>query len=173
MKKLVITTQYMENYGTAEKPYMKFKGGSTYVMPNCGDLDSNEQATLVARVRPFITTTLVDSNGGCEEYIMSDAIVDHNEKVCDEWETPIQFSINGADVNFIKVLDNQSEAGYLRKSIIERTETWTGDRSDTNRSNYKVEFLMEDGEFCYSNAEVNAWLDANDPEKEIVLPEAG
>ena len=168
MKKLVITTQYMENYGNAEKPYMKFKGGSTYVMPNCGDLDSNEQATLVARVRPFITTTLVDSNYGCEEFIMSDAIVDHNEKVCDEWETPIQFSFNGADVNFIKVLDNQSEAGYLKKSIIERTETWTN-----NRENYKVEFLMEDGEFCKSNAEVNAWLDANDSEDEVLLPEAG
>ena len=168
MKKLVITTQYMENYGNAEKPYMKFKGGSTYVMPNCGDLDSNEQATLVARVRPFITTTLVDSNYGCEEFIMSDAIVDHSEKVCDEWETPIQFSFNGADVNFIKVLDNQSEAGYLKKSIIERTETWTN-----NRENYKVEFLMEDGEFCKSNAEVNAWLDANESEDEVLLPEAG
>ena len=29
MKKLVITTQYMENYGCIDNPYMKFKGGST------------------------------------------------------------------------------------------------------------------------------------------------
>ena len=170
MKKLVINTQYMENYGSPEKPYMKFKGGSTYVMYNCGDLDhnDNELATIVAQVRPYITTTLADSNGGCEEYITSSAVVKHVDEAWDKWETPIQFSFNGADVNFIKVLDNQSEAGYLKKSIIERTETWTN-----NRENYKVEFLMEDGEFCKSNAEVNAWLDANDSEDEVLLPEAG
>jgi|TARA_R100000081_G_C4780873_1_gene151440 hypothetical protein len=169
MKKLVIETQYMENYGDAQSPYMKFKGGSTYVMFNCGDeLTENEIATIIARVRPYITTTLADSNGGCEEYITSHGIIDHKDAHCADFETAIQFSFDGADVNFIKRLDNQSEAGYLRKSIIERTETWTN-----NRENYKVEFLMEDGEFCKSNAEVNAWLDANDSEEEILLPEAG
>ena len=29
MQKLVIETQYLENYGDLEKRYMKFKGGST------------------------------------------------------------------------------------------------------------------------------------------------
>ena len=172
MKKLVITTQYMENYGSKENPYMKFKGGSTYVMYNCGDLDSNEQATLVARVRPFVTTTLTDSNGGCEEYVMSDAIIDHSEKAWDNWETPIQFSIamNG-NVNFLKVTDNR-EDGYMRKSILEKTESWTGCmESNTGRKDYSVEFLMENGDFCNGNKEVRAWLDANDPEKEIELPE--
>ena len=38
MNKLVIKTQYLENYGTTEKPYMKFKGGNTYVMENCGSI---------------------------------------------------------------------------------------------------------------------------------------
>jgi hypothetical protein len=68
MNKLVINTQYLENYGTQEDPYMKFKGGNTFVLPNCGELDSNEIATVVARVRPFITTTLAESNGGCDEW---------------------------------------------------------------------------------------------------------
>ena len=36
MNKLVITTQYMENYGDKNDPYMKFKGGNTYELPNCG-----------------------------------------------------------------------------------------------------------------------------------------
>ena len=167
MKKLVITTQYMENYGCMDNPYMKFKGGSTYVMKNCGDLDSNEQATVVAKIRPYITTNLIDSNGGCEEYIISDAIVDYSEKVCDEWETPIEFSMSKGDVYFIKVLDNQSEAGYLRKSILTRTETWVNDRQQ-----YKVEYLVEDGRYC-NEEELRVWLDTNDVEPEVVLPEAG
>ena len=45
MNKLVINTQYLENYGTKENPYMKFKGGNTYVMNNCGDLNENEIAS--------------------------------------------------------------------------------------------------------------------------------
>ena len=167
MKKLVITTQYMENYGSMDNPYMKFKGGSTYVMKNCGDLDSNEQATVVAKIRPYITTNLIDSNGGCEEYIVSDAIVDYSEKVCDEWETPIEFSMSKGDVYFMKVLDNQSEAGYLKKSILTRTETWVNDRQ-----NYKVEYLMEDGDYC-NEEELRVWLDTNDVEPEVKLPEAG
>ena len=35
MNKLVIDTQYLENYGSSENPYMKFKGGSTYVEDYC------------------------------------------------------------------------------------------------------------------------------------------
>ena len=39
MNKLVIHTQYLENYGDSKDPYMKFKGGTTYVMSNCGELN--------------------------------------------------------------------------------------------------------------------------------------
>ena len=134
----------------------------------CGDLDHNDNdlATIVAQVRPYITTTMADSNGGCEEYITTSAVVKHVDEAWDKWETPIQFSINGTDVNFIKVLDNQSEAGYLRKSIHTRTETWVNDRQD-----YKVEYLMMDGEYC-NEKELRVWLDVNDPEPEVKLPEA-
>ena len=45
--------------------------------------------------------------------------------------------------------------------------------SNTGRKDYSVEFLMENGDFCNGNKEVSAWLDANDPEKEIQLPEVG
>lgn len=34
MSMLLITTQVQENYGSAEKPYWKFKGGSDYVVRN-------------------------------------------------------------------------------------------------------------------------------------------
>lgn len=32
--KIVIDTQYMENYGSAAEPYWKFKGGSSYMIEN-------------------------------------------------------------------------------------------------------------------------------------------
>tara|TARA_Y100000385_G_scaffold262586_1_gene294356 strand:+ start:369 stop:878 length:510 start_codon:yes stop_codon:yes gene_type:complete len=154
MNKLVIETQYLENYGTLEDPYMKFKGGNTYVMPNCGDLNANEIATLVAQVRPYITTTLLESNGGCEEYVIDSKVVLHREQVCPEWETPIDFCIDqfNGNVNFMKVYDNR-EDGWMRKEILEVTETWTN-----NRENYKKEFLMDDGDFCVGDKEANAWL---------------
>ena len=85
MNKLVINTQYMENYGDLESPYMKFKGGNTFVMFNCGDLTENEIATITAQVRPYITTTLLESNGGCEEYIIDKAtMVPQNAKIAEQ-----------------------------------------------------------------------------------------
>ena len=57
--------------------YMKFKGGSTYVMPNCGDLNQNQIATIVAQVKPFICMDFEKSNGGCDEYMENCA--DHNK----------------------------------------------------------------------------------------------
>ena len=70
MKNIVINTQYMENYGDSLNPYMKFKGGSTYVVKTLNDaINDNEVATIVAQVRPLIQMTMADTNGGCEEYI--------------------------------------------------------------------------------------------------------
>ena len=171
MNKLVIETQYMENYGNMENAYMKFKGGSTYVMFNCGDLTENEIATIVARIRPYITTNLIESNGGSEEYILSQGVMDHKDAHCADYETAIQFSFGpSGQVNFLKVTDNR-EDGWMKKSILEKTETWTGDMSTTKRSNYKCEYLMENGDFVLEK-DMKEWFDKNDPEPEVVLPEA-
>jgi len=166
MNKLVITTQYMENYGCAKEPYMKFKGGNTYELPNCGDLNENEVATIVAQVRPYITTTLIESNGGCEEYIVDFKVVSHTTKTVEDWETVTDFTLIGGSVNFMKVTDNR-EDGWMKKEILERTETWTGDMSNTKRANYKDEYLMEDGDFV-SKKELGEWFELNAPvESEI------
>jgi len=168
MNKLVITTQYMENYGCAKDPYMKFKGGNTYELPNCGDLNENEIATIVAQVRPYITTTLIESNGGCEEYIIDFKVVSHSTKTVEDWETITEFCFDQftGDVNFMKVTDNR-EDGWMKKEILERTETWTGDMSDTKRANYKSEYLMEDGDIV-NQKELGEWIELNAPvESEI------
>lgn len=153
MNKLVINTQYLENYGTSESPYMKFKGGNTYVMDNCGDLDENQVATITAQVRPYITTTLIESNGGCEEYIIDNKVMGQRLPACDEWVTPTTFHIVGNKINFMKVTDNR-EDGWMRKEILEKTETWTN-----NRESYKASYLMEDGDICDTEAELKAWFE--------------
>lgn len=158
MNKLVITTQYMENYGDKENPYMKFKGGTTYVMYNVGDLTENEIATHVAKVRPFITTDFEQSNGGSEEYVNTFAVVNHNEKICDEWETITQFSFAGSTVNFMKVTDNRND-GWMREEILEKTETWVGDMSHgTKRGAYYDEYLMEDGDMVHGQNGLKEWF---------------
>ena len=169
MNKLVIQTQYLENYGDEKDPYMKFKGGDTYVMPNCGEPSKNELATIVAKVRPFITTTMAETHGGSEEYIISTEVVPHSQKVCEDWETVTEFNLLGGKVNFMKVTDNR-EDGWMKKSILEKTETWTGIALGTKRANYKAEFLMEDGEFVLEE-DLRAWFEANEPEPKVVLPE--
>ena len=157
MYKLVIKTQYMENYGD-EKPYMKFKGGNTYIMENCGSLNDNETATIVAQVRPYITTDLIRSNGGSEEYVTEFKVVNHRIKVCDDWESPTTFHIVGDKVNFMKVTDNR-EDGWMRKEILEKTETWTHDQMGVSRVDYKASYLMEDGDICDTEAELREWFD--------------
>lgn len=161
MNKLVITTQYMENYGDMNNPYMKFKGRNTFELPNCGDLNENEVATIVAQVRPYITTTLIESNGGCEEYIVDTKVVSHTTKTVEDWETVTEFNLIGGSVNFMKVTDNR-EDGWMKKEILERTETWTGDMSDTKRANYKSEYLMEDGDIV-NQQELGEWFENNAP----------
>ena len=53
----------------------------------------------------------------------------------------------------------------MKSEILESTETWTNDRE-----NYKKEFLMEDGDYCVGDKEVNAWLKEYAPEPEVTLP---
>jgi len=172
MNKLLINTQYMENYGDSESPYMKFKGGSTYVMFNCGDLTENEIVTITAQVRPYVTTTLLESNGGCEEYIIGRGeMLKHNQPHSEDWETTTQFSITpSGKVNFLKVTNNR-EDGWMKKEIIEKTESWVGDMSaDVKRGNYKAEFLMEDGDLVLEK-DLRKWFELNSPEPEVVLPD--
>ena len=160
MKKLVIQTQYLENYaawdwdGQGQCPQgWKPKGGSTYVLPNCGaDVDMD---AVVDAVSPHITT----NNDHTREYIISYEVVDSNVPVCEDWETVTEFNLIGGTVNFMKVTDNR-EDGWMRREILEKIETWTMGEGYMDRNNYKVEFLMEDGDFVVGNDELVEWLDA-------------
>ena len=84
MQKLVIQTQYLENQGSRSNPYMKFKGGNTYVYKTSNELDQNQIATIVAQFKPSLMD-LESSNGGCEEFILSAKVVPLSEKVSEDW----------------------------------------------------------------------------------------
>ena len=71
--KILITTQYRENYGTAEEPYWKFKGGEDYFIL---DVDPLKVAPglLVEQVRGRIEHT----GAMTEEYILDwELVEDH------------------------------------------------------------------------------------------------
>jgi hypothetical protein len=62
---IVIRTQYRENYGTAEQPYWKNKGGSNYKVTNV-NLNKNLGSEVVAKVESLI----VKNDKYQQEYII-------------------------------------------------------------------------------------------------------
>lgn len=67
---IVISTQYLENYGDAENPYWKYKGGSEYKIPNFVGRD-DEAESIVQRVR----STIEYAHEYAEEYVIGWSIV--------------------------------------------------------------------------------------------------
>ncbi len=74
---LVIRTQDYENYGTAEDPYWKFKGGSEFKVVNLPARLSDTDITMtVMRVRgeieysnPMFETQIVDWSVESDDYL--------------------------------------------------------------------------------------------------------
>ena len=84
MAKLLISTQVYENYGDANRPYWKPKGGNDYVVKNIGRIDLEKIATpgiykpedmiafLVDSFKPEIET----NNEYFHEYVISWDVVE-------------------------------------------------------------------------------------------------
>ena len=83
--KVVIQTQVRENYGDADKPYWKFKGGNVYVVPN---LTVSQAARVKEDGIPTLTALIETRNSGFEEYILGFNIVEDNAVTGEPWETP-------------------------------------------------------------------------------------
>jgi hypothetical protein len=69
--KILITTQYRENYGTPAEPYWKFKGGEDYFILNV-DPVKTAPGVLVEQVRGQIEY----SGAMSEEYILDWSLVE-------------------------------------------------------------------------------------------------
>ena len=79
--KILITTQYRENYGTADEPYWKFKGGEDYFILGVDPLKT-APGLLVEQVRGEIEY----ANPMSEEYILD------WELVADDYQTEFERS---------------------------------------------------------------------------------
>ena len=93
--KLVIQTQYKENYGAhdwdgqGECPqYWKFKGGDTFVVPGVSNKD----------LLPQLTKLIEYSDDHSEEYILSAEVVADDATECESWETP--WTVHVEDMGF-------------------------------------------------------------------------
>ena len=138
--KLVIQTQYCENYGDEDQPRWKFKGGSTYVVENI----TPKQATRIeSQGIPTLTELVEYSNPMSREYIIDYAVREDDAVVCEPWETPTVCSYSEGAWHASEEILND-EYGYLREDIGRKLSVWTmlpqGERQD-----YTVEYYDREG----------------------------
>ena len=147
MSKLVIHTQYKENYGAhdwdgkGECPqYWKFKGGDTYVVEN---LTSTQIQKIVDNGIPTLSKLIEYSNDYAKEYILDWSVEEDSKVICEEWETPIICVWTEDRWIFTKNQIND-EFGSYRKEIASVFTSWIP--SDEGQVSDMVKtYTMDDG----------------------------
>lgn len=151
MSKLVIQTQYRENYSFDNDGYpvegpeahWKFKGGTTYVVEG---LTSDMINKIGQNGIPELTKLLEYKNVASEEYILDWSIEESDAVVCEEWETPIVLAFDREQQEWTATkVTNNGDMGYMRSEIKIKTEKWTM-LPENDRADYSSSFLMEDGQ---------------------------
>jgi hypothetical protein len=85
--KIVIDTQYMENYSDDPKtPYWKSKGGSIYTIYGNWDTSVEEWSKVEDVVRE-VSKLIEYSNPASEEYVIGSRVVDADKTVTEDWES--------------------------------------------------------------------------------------
>lgn len=137
--KLVITAQYCENYGDANKPYWKFKGGDTYIVPN---LNPNQVERILSHGIPTLKALIQYKNDMSEVYVTDYVIVDDDVVVCEEWENPYILSWENNTWVCRQVSLND---GSFRRPIVSKILKYTmgmgGETIDT-----QVSYVIESGQ---------------------------
>ena len=149
--KLVIQTQYRENYAAhnddfvegVSQDHWKFKGGTTYVVEN---ITTGMAQKICDNGIPELTKLVSYSNSMSEEYILDWNLEDNDAVVCEEWDTPIvlAFDQENQEWTAMKVTHN-GDMGYMRSEIKIKTEKWTM-LEGQERDDYTSQFLMADGQ---------------------------
>jgi len=84
--KIVIDTQYMENYSDDPKtPYWKSKGGSIYTIYGNWDTSVEEWSKVEDVVRE-VSKLIEYSNPASEEYVIGSRVVAADKVVTEDWE---------------------------------------------------------------------------------------
>lgn len=152
--KLVIDTQYQENYSDVPgQPYWKQKGGSIYVVENV-TLDNGNVVEL-DEVKAFIEV----SNEACISTIIGwEVLGDSEELDVDSWEMIEVFrKVNG---QWTSSVTQTAKDHCIRNEITKLVRQWEI-AVDGTKSNYQVEYHMEDGKVLHSDAEAHAWYENN------------
>jgi len=136
--KLVIQTQYCENYGSTDKPFWKFKGGDTYVVHN---LTTAQSERVLRDGIPTLKALIEYKNSASEEYVNFFSIVEDDAVICEEWESPYILSWEN---NTWVCRQIQSNDGSFRKPVVSKVTKYTmnmgGDKSDL-----EVSYVVESG----------------------------
>lgn len=161
--KLVINTQYRENYASwdedfvpgVSEDYWKFKGGSTYVVENITPAHATK---IGVHGIPNLEKLITYSNSGAEEYILSHSIVEDDANVCEEWETPyvLEYDTDIKRWRCTKTTNNR-DMGYMRSEIAEKREAWLL-CPEWEREDYRVLYTMENGDIGIGEDFLNEWF---------------
>jgi hypothetical protein len=150
--KIVITTQVRENYGDANKPYWKFKGGDTYVVP---DLTVEQTIKVKENGIPTLKALIETRSDMFEEYVVDWAILDNDAVVCEAWETPFELRWIGGRWVANRTVEN-GEYGYMNQRVERRTEEYDMLMAG-GRENYRVVYTMRNGDMV-TGEQVNEYL---------------
>lgn len=139
--KVVIQTQVRENYGSADAPYWKFKGGDTFVVPN---LTPAQAALVQERGIPTLRALIESAGPMFEEYVVGFNVVENSTTVCEPWETPFELFWKGGRWIANRTVEN-GEYGHMRQEVLRKTEEYDM-LMGGERENYRVVYTMRNGD---------------------------
>ena len=139
--KIVIQTQIRENYGSADQPYWKCKGGSTFVVP---DLTPAQVARVQRDGIPTLEALIGSMTPMYEEYVLGHTIVEDTAVVCEPWETPYELRWTGGRWVANRTVEN-GEYGYMNSRVERKTEEYDMEMGG-GVANYRVVYTMRNGD---------------------------
>ena len=152
--KLVLNTQYMENYsahdwdGKGECPqHWKPKGGSTYVVTDESLLSSAES---LEEIRGLIG----HSNEYSEEFVRGEELVSADATVCEDWETLNEIYRAEDGTYRVKSVTDNRDHGPFRHQIAFKT----ADRPLSGDGDFTVEYELINGRVAHSDEQLSVEL---------------
>ena len=137
--KLVIYTQCKENYGDTDKPYWKFKGGETYIVPNL----TVDHAVKIGKMGiPTLLSLIESRNPMFEEYVQNWAVLEDDVATHEDYEAP--HILSHTEGKWVSTQVQKGSDWGFHESIVSCTKTYTmvagGDRQD-----FKALYTLVDG----------------------------
>jgi hypothetical protein len=150
--KIAIYTQVRENYGSADEPYWKMKGGEVFIVP---DLTVEQTLRVQEQGIPTLKALIETRSDMYEEYVVDYAILDNDVQVCEPWETPFELRWIGGRWVANRTVEN-GEYGYMRREVERKTEEYDM-LMGGERENYRVVYTMRNGDMV-TGKEVSEYL---------------